>query len=231
MIGAAAYIEVPRAERLPSLRSLKGWRSVSKTTEQTVLERVAAEESGAFDELTKQFGGLVWTLSRRMCPTRQDAEDAMQDIFLAVWKSAGRYDPSQGSEATFVATIARRRLIDRLRKTGRRPDTSVLIEGAEPTNATSVPDRDEAELSEEAKRARAALKQLSEEQQRVLQLAVFHGLSHEKISTSTGLPLGTVKAHIRRGLIRMREILADQEAAGQKRKDARGGRADTEVSP
>lgn len=228
MISTAAQLDVPRAARLPSLRSLKGLRSVSKTVEISVLERVASEVPGAFDELTKQFGGLVWTLSRRMCPTRQDAEDAMQDIFLAVWKSAGRYDSSQGSEATFVATIARRRLIDRLRKTGRRPDTSVLIEGAEPTG---VRERDEAELSEEAKRARAALKQLSEEQQRVLQLAVFHGLSHEKISTSTGLPLGTVKAHIRRGLIRMREILAEQDGSRQDGTDARGGREETEVSP
>ncbi|MFG0306627.1 MAG: RNA polymerase sigma factor [Phycisphaerales bacterium JB040] len=198
---------------------------MSTTAERTVLERVASQEDGAFDELTRQFGGLVWTLSRRMCPTRQDAEDAMQDIFLEVWKSAGRYDPRQGSEATFVATIARRRLIDRLRRSGRRPDTAALIEGAEPPGVAGEPDTDGAELSEESRRARAALRMLSEEQQRVLQLAIFHGMSHDKISTSTGLPLGTVKAHIRRGLIRLREILAQQQE-----KDARDGRAGTEVS-
>lgn len=184
---------------------------MSNVIEQRILERVASGDPDAFDQCTEQYAGLVWSLARRMCPTRDDAEDAVQEIFLAVWKSASRFDASQGSEVTFVATIARRRLIDRLRKTGRRPAGAQLHEG----QATdSSPISDASEMSEDANRAREALKQLSQEQQRVLQLAIYHSMSHEKIATSTGLPLGTVKAHVRRGLIRLREILGEGQPNG-----------------
>jgi len=184
---------------------------VSSVIEESILERVACGEPDAFDLCTERYSGLVWSLARRMCPTRADAEDAVQEIFLAVWKSASRFDASQGSEATFVATIARRRLIDRLRKSGRRPGGAELHEG-QATEASAIAEA--TETSDEAKRAREALKQLSQEQQRILQLAIYHGMSHEKIATSTGMPLGTVKAHVRRGLIRLREILGETNERG-----------------
>jgi len=184
---------------------------VSSVIEETILERVASGDPDAFNLCTDRYAGLVWSLARRMCPTRADAEDAVQEIFLAVWKSSARFDASQGSEATFIATIARRRLIDRLRKSGRRPGGAELHEG----QATEAPAIAEAtEASDESRRAREALKQLSEEQQRILQLAIYHGMSHEKIATSTGMPLGTVKAHVRRGLIRLREILGEAQPTG-----------------
>jgi RNA polymerase sigma-70 factor (ECF subfamily) len=148
-----------------------------------------------------------------MCPTRADAEDAMQDVFLEIWKSADRFDATQGSEVTFVATIARRRLIDRLRRQGRGPGETALVENAAMPVGGDGPDEGLA-VSEDAARARAAMGQLSGEQQRVIQMAVFYGASHEKISASTGMPLGTVKAHIRRGMIRLREILAEPGSGG-----------------
>jgi len=188
------------------------------TTEETpLLTRVAAGEPGAVRVCLDQFGGLVWSLCRRLCPTEAEAEDAVQDIFLDVWQSAERYDPSIASETAFVAMIARRRLIDRRRKAGRRPKPYALGEGGlEPSGGESRDQiRSNPEVSDEAGRAAKALRQLSAEQQRVLQLSVYHGLSHEKISRATGLPLGTVKTHARRGLIRLREILADREGSDQ----------------
>ena len=86
--------------------------------ENVVLERVAAGDPVAVKECMDRFGGLVWTLARRALPTAQDAEDATQEIFTEIWLSADRYDQNRGSETVFVATIARRRLIDRLRKQG-----------------------------------------------------------------------------------------------------------------
>lgn len=151
-----------------------------------------------------RFGGLVWSVARRYCPNAAEAEDAVQEIFIDLWKSAARFDEAIASEATFVAMIARRRLIDRNRKRSRRPVAATLTEGMD------VPERtgdDSAEVSEDARRATQALKQLRPEQQRVLQLSIFHGASHEQIARATGLPLGTVKTHARRGLIRMRELL------------------------
>lgn len=175
--------------------------------DQLLLPRVAQGEPGSVEACLDRFGGLVWSLARRMCPTRIEAEDAVQEIFVEVWRTAGRYDSSIASEATFIAMIARRRLIDRQRRAGRRPSENALVD--ESTPGTVTPDRsaDGVLLDEDAALARSAIAQLSEEQQRVLQLAFYFGQSHEKISASTGLPLGTVKTHARRGLIKVREIL------------------------
>ena len=126
-----------------------------------------------------------------------------------MWKSAARFDPSIASESTFVATIARRRLIDRGRRRQRRIDAAIIPEAAQPE---AEPTPDLSERNEQAGRATAALEQLRPEQQRILQLSIYHGRSHEEISRSTGLPLGTVKTHARRGLIRLREILEAEGA-------------------
>ena len=88
---------------------------------ESLLKRVASGDSGAVKEVMDQFGGLVWSLARRSCFNPADAEDATQEIFLDIWKSASRYDESKGSETLFVAMIARRRLIDRIRRQGREP--------------------------------------------------------------------------------------------------------------
>ena len=170
----------------------------------SILQRVASAEPGAINECMDRFGGLVWSVARRYCSNAGEAEDAVQEIFIDIWKSAGRYDAAIASETTFVAMIARRRLIDRNRKKARRPDTSTLSEG------TPIPmemEGERTEVSEEAAMAARAMTQLRPEQQRVLQLSIFHGASHEQIARSTGLPLGTVKTHARRGLIRIRELL------------------------
>lgn len=175
----------------------------------TILQRVAQGEASAVRECLDRFGGLVWSLARRLSYNETEAEDAVQEIFLDVWRSSGRYDPSIASETAFVAMIARRRLIDRRRRQGRRPTEQAIPEGAAVTTSLSG---DRMERCEEADLAARALGELSEEQQRVLKLSVYHGLSHEKIARATGLPLGTVKTHARRGLMRIRERLAKDDA-------------------
>lgn len=173
-----------------------------------ILPKVAAGQEGAVEAFMDRYSGLVWTLARRMFSDRHIAEDAVQDIFVDIWRHAARFDASMGSEATFVATITRRRLIDQLRKkkrqlTGPSIDESGGVVAVERTDVARAPS-----LSEEAAVARRVLSELSEDQQRVLQLSIFHGQSHERIAEATGLPLGTVKTHARRGLIRIREELA-----------------------
>ena len=170
----------------------------------STLQRVATGEPAAVRECLDRYGSLVWSLARRFSPSPSDAEDAAQEIFLDLWKSAATFDPAQASEATFVAMIARRRLIDRQRLRRRRPATEPLPEVPPPTEAATHPT---AETSAEATLAARAVAQLRPEQQRVLLLATCHGLSHDEIALATGMPLGTVKAHARRGLIKVREIL------------------------
>lgn len=187
--------------------------AATETTEQPVLMRVAAGDASAVRECLDRFGGLVWSLSRRLLATASEAEDAVQEIFVEIWKSAHRYDPDIASESAFVAMIARRRLIDRQRKAGRTPRHEAISD----TREASV-ELPEASLArdDDAGRAARAFKELSSEQQRVLSLSIHHGLSHEKIATATGLPLGTVKTHARRGLIRLRELMNGPANEGAK---------------
>ncbi len=175
----------------------------------SILQRVARGEGGAINECLKRFHGLVWSLARRLGGPASDAEDAVQEIFIDLWRSAGRFDPSIASETTFVAMIARRRLIDRGRRRMRRPESAMIEE------TVSAPDLpfDPVEIGEAARIADAAIKELRPEQQRVLRMAIHQGYSHEQISTATGLPLGTVKTHARRGLIRLRQSLAESGIA------------------
>ena len=155
-------------------------------------------------ECIARYSGLVWSLARRFSANDADAEDAVQEIFVNLWRSAGRFDPAVASEPTFISMIARRRLIDRNRSRGRRPAPEPL---ADDGGAAAAPASDRLETADDAARAAKALQALSPEQQRVLRLSVYQGYSHEQISQATGLPLGTVKTPIRRGLIRIRDLL------------------------
>jgi RNA polymerase sigma-70 factor (ECF subfamily) len=178
----------------------------------TILQRVANGDAAAVDECLDKFGGLVWSLARRLCPRHEDAEDAVQDIFVEVWRSAKRFDPSVASEATFITTISRRRLIDRSRRRGRQPDTASLHEEAVSCGATH---ERQIEVSDEAARAREYMQQLRPEERQVLELSINEGLSQSQIAEATEMPLGTVKTHTRRGLIRLRELLGVDSPGGE----------------
>ena len=158
-----------------------------------------------------QFGGLVWSLARRYTDSPSDAEDATQEIFLEIWKSAARYDSSAGTESVFIGTIARRRLIDRMRASGRRPQTEAFDE----TNIAHQLEttEDSAMLATELAVARNALARLDAGQREVLLLGIVEGLTHSEIAMRTGKPLGTVKTQIRRGLQRVRKILGEESEA------------------
>lgn len=170
----------------------------------SVLERIARGEQAAVQECLSRYGGLVWSLARRFLGNATEAEDAVQDIFVELWKNADRYNPSLSSEPTYITMVARRRLIDRRRKIVRRPE---LVQLPDAVASKQKPGTNQVDLVDEASKAAAALLELRPEQQQVLTLAVYQGLTHEEISRNTGLPLGTVKTHARRGLIKLREVL------------------------
>jgi RNA polymerase sigma-70 factor (ECF subfamily) len=151
-----------------------------------------------------EFGGLVWAIARRMTRTRADAEDAVQEIFVDIWRSAGRYDPRQGSEKVFVATIARRRLIDRIRrgKLDHLRDPEEALEDLRWAHSG-----DDGEIAVEAEHAARVVARLRPEQRKVLRMGLLEGMTHSEIARATGMPLGTVKTLMRRGLIQVREWL------------------------
>ncbi|MCW5803794.1 MAG: sigma-70 family RNA polymerase sigma factor [Deltaproteobacteria bacterium] len=166
-----------------------------------LLGRVAAGDAAAVRECIARYGGLVYSLARRS-EAGGDVEDAVQEIFLDLWKSAPRFDANIASETAFVAMIARRRLIDRRRTRGRRPSTDPVAEVPAIPDEANLPD-----TCAEASQAARALARLRPEQRQVLLLSICGGLSHGEIGAQTGMPLGTVKAHARRGLLSIRAAL------------------------
>jgi RNA polymerase sigma-70 factor (ECF subfamily) len=170
----------------------------------STLQRIAAGDPAALRDCIDQYGALVWSIARRLSRTPADAEDATQEIFLDIWRSAARFDASQGSDKVFIAMIARRRLIDRLRKTTAEPPMDPLeyVDAVTWTEGSAS-----SEAAMEAEQASRALAELRPEQRQVLELGLLHGMSQSEIATRLQMPLGTVKSFMRRGLIKVREYL------------------------
>lgn len=173
-----------------------------------ILHLVATGDAAAVNELTRRYAGLVYALARRMCLNQSEVDDAVQEVFIALWQSAGRYDPSIAAEDTFVSMVTRRRLIDRRRRAIRRSAEQATEDFSYmPDDGDAGEPGDALPVSEDARLASELLKTLRPEQQKVIRLAVGLGYSHEQISELLGLPLGTVKTHVRRGLIALREAM------------------------
>lgn len=176
-----------------------------------LLPRIAAGDASAVAQCLEQYGNLVWSIARKWSPSTADAEDAVQEIFIDLWKSADRFDPQVASEPTFVMMIARRRLIDRRRRSDRVP----VPEGEIGEDLCVDPAPEPAlvaERGEEAEMAVQLLNELRDEERSVLRLSIDEGLSHQEIANRVGLPLGTVKTHIRRGLSKLKDRLSRSPA-------------------
>jgi len=203
----------PMTDGLHTAGPARGRRVVDQpepAVAESLLHRVANGDMAAMQECIDTYSGLIWSLAHRVLPSASEAEDAVQETFISLWENAERYDPEKGAEVTFVATIARRRLIDRGRKRQRRQRlVEQVAEEKRPPDSTVDPDA--ASTLDEAGRAMQAMESLRPEQQRVLRLAIHQGYTHEQIAEITEMPLGTVKTHARRGLIRIREMLAESE--------------------
>lgn len=174
-----------------------------------VLLEVARGIERAMENCIGKYGGLVWSIAQRYVKDRSAAEDVVQETFTDLWKSAKRYDPAIATECTFIGMLARRRAIDWARKESRRPimetlpESESLVEGAvEPSAALRCENND----------VREALEHLPEETRRIFALHFDQGMTHPEIVAETGLPLGTVKTRLRRGLIEVRNILTRLES-------------------
>lgn len=171
--------------------------------EDSILFSLAKEEVGAFEKLVDQYGNLIWSIARRYLSNQTEAEDAVQEVFIAIWKSAGRFDPNKASEITFVSMIARRRLIDHVRKIYRHkklePIDNCFDDDALQTKSILDQSTDVKIISE-------AINQFAEEDKELLSLSIYQGYSHSEISKLMNIPLGTVKTKLRRNLIKLREV-------------------------
>lgn len=186
--------------------------TIFNAAQQSTLGRIASGDQTAAQDCLQRYGKLIWYLAKKYTNTMEDAEDAVQEIFLDLWQHAARFNPEKASESTFIALIARRRLIDRLRKSSRRPHIQTLEEISLSAKRNS---EHQMQIALDAERAAKIIDQLRAEQKQVINLAIFSGLTHSEIAEQTGLPLGTVKTLIRRGLQKVRAAfgVSEKEAA------------------
>jgi len=180
--------------------------------DQEMITRIGRRDQSAFSALYDRLSGPLYSLAMKMLGDPAEAQDALQDVFLQIWSRAGTYDPEQSSVFSWTVLLTRSRVIDRLRARGRR--SRVVVASTEDTPTTVAGDAstvesaaDTAEKNDEAARVRYVLNNLPSEQREAIELAFFEHLSHHEIAAQLGQPLGTVKARIRRGLLKLRERL------------------------
>lgn len=181
---------------------------MSTRSDMHLLERVAEGDAEAVRDVVDRYGDLVWSLARRFTRSDADAEEAVQDIFVMLWRKASKYDRHAGAEITFVSLLARRELIDRWRRASRRPElTGIEDLGSEAASEEPIEENDV------ARRAVRAFGALERDVQIALRLSIEHGCSHGEIADLTGTPLGTVKSRIRKGLKLIRDAVEGAQVA------------------
>ena len=177
-----------------------------------LMQRVAQADEKAVLELYDRFGALVYKSCLTTLRVRAEAEDAAQDVFVQIWRTADKYDPQRAKLVTWVMLITRRCLIARLRRKKVRP----AMAGLTPEMANEVRDdsSQEAAPSDLSPDMRRRLADLPEQQRVVIERVYMQGYSLREVSEQTGLPLGTVKSALSRGLQRLRDRYGIDRAIG-----------------
>jgi RNA polymerase sigma-70 factor (ECF subfamily) len=176
--------------------------------ETTLFRQIANGDQRAFGELYDRTSGIVYSVAHRILGQKAEAEDVTQEIFLAIWNNAGAFDPNLSKPTTWIIILTRNKCIDRLRRLRRR--SRVIDESVEFDENWAATDGAEKIVGDHdtlRSELRSAVKALPADERRLLDLAFFGGLTQREIATELGLPLGTVKARIRRGLLRLRPSL------------------------
>ena len=173
------------------------------TSDGELIERVASHDADAFAELYRRYARVVLGLALRRIGDRGRAEDAVQDAFAAIWRSAVRYDRSRGAGAPWLYTVARNAIVDVLR---RSPEPPADVPDA-PTAEPGPPEQ--AESGWTAWRVHRALESLPAAEREVIELAYWSGLSQSEVAEFLAIPLGTVKTRTRSALSRLAAELAE----------------------
>jgi RNA polymerase sigma-70 factor (ECF subfamily) len=170
-------------------------------TDGDLIRRIARREAEAFEELYHRYARPVFGLALRRLGDRMRAEDAVQETFAAIWRSAKTYRPERGAGAPWLYTVARNAIVDRSRNRSEPPAEIPDSPSAEPGPA------DRAETAYVSWRVHRALEELAENERDVIELAYYGELSQSEIADFLGIPLGTVKTRTRAGLSHLADLL------------------------
>jgi RNA polymerase sigma-70 factor (ECF subfamily) len=184
-------------------------REVEGREQARLLAAMAGGDKTALAQLYDALARPLYSLAFRILNDSAEAQDVVQEVFVQIWLKAATYDATRGSAFGWAATLTRNRAIDRVRMRKRRAE--LLTESApdlQPTqHAGDLDSGASLWVQEKARAVRAALGQLAPEQQNAIELAFFSGLTQLQIAAKLDQPLGTIKARIRRGLLKLRETL------------------------
>jgi RNA polymerase sigma-70 factor (ECF subfamily) len=174
-----------------------------------LLRRIGRGDRESFAQLYDRFSSAVFSAAFRIVNNQQAAEDVLQEVFLQVWEKAALYDPARGKPLTWAITLTRNKAIDRLRATQRRGRLQESLERdagvSEQFDGRSS--FDAVDLLEKGKLVAEAMRKLPPEQREALDLAFFSGLTQSEIAEHLKEPLGTIKARIRRGMLKLKSSL------------------------
>ena len=166
-----------------------------------LIRRVARRDANAFEALYRRFARPVFGLALRRLGDRMNAEDAVQDTFAAIWRSARTYKPERGAGAPWLYAVARNAIVDRSRHRAEPPGEGPELPSDDPTPA------ERAEVSYTSWRVHRALETLAPREREVIELAYYGGLSQSEVADYLHIPLGTVKTRTRSGLGHLAELL------------------------
>jgi RNA polymerase sigma-70 factor, ECF subfamily len=179
--------------------------SLAHLSDEALLSLVAGSDDAALGELYDRFGGVAYGLALRILRDDALAQDAVQEAFLAVWRSADRFLAERAKASTWILTLVHRRAVDLVRREDRRR-SEPLESAPEPSAAMST--EDAATLGFQRRVVQEALRRLPPEQREALELGYYGGLTQSELAERLGQPVGTIKSRMFAGLTRLRDLLA-----------------------
>ncbi len=185
-------------------------RELAHLSDEALVALAARSDRTAFAELYDRYGRVAWGLALRILRDEALAEDAVQEAFLQVWRSASRFVPERSAARTWILTVVHRRAVDLVRREERRK-TEQLDEAREPAGSGGADD--DAWLNLERGRVQEALKRLPDREREALELAYYGGFTQSELAQRLGEPLGTIKSRMFTGLARLRDLLSDPASA------------------
>ena len=180
-------------------------RQLAHLSDEALVALAARSEQSALAELYDRYGRTAYGLALRVLRDQALAEDAVQEAFLTIWRTASRFMPERGKASTWILTLVHRRAVDAVRREQRRR-ADTLEQAAE--SAVGGAEED-AFLHLQRERVQSALRRLPDAQREALELAYYGGFSQSELAERLGQPLGTIKSRMFGGLSRMRELLAE----------------------
>ena len=180
-------------------------RELAHLSDEALVALVARSDESALAELYDRIGGTAYGLAYRVLRDEALAEDAVQEAFLGLWRSAGSFIPERAKASTWILTLVHRRAVDLVRREQRRR-TEPLEDAPEPSDGSA---EEAAWLRLDRERVQAALAQLPDQQRETIELAYYGGYTQSELADRLGQPLGTIKSRMFAGLARLRELLDD----------------------